>query len=73
VNRSAIQILQRASQLGLKLAVELPDTLTVQPVENCTPELAETLRYYKSRLIALLTLPFVMVFSEALGGTIFFC
>jgi hypothetical protein len=73
VNLSSIQILERASELGLKLGVELPDTLTFQSVENCTPDFAETLQYYKPRLIGLLRLPFVMVFSEALGETIFFC
>jgi hypothetical protein len=73
VNLSTVQILERASELGLRLNVELPDTLTFQPVENCTPDFAETLRYYKPRLIALLRLPFVMVYSERLGETVFFC
>ena len=73
MNLSTIQILERASALGLKLGVELPDTLTFQPVENCTPDFAETLKAHKSHLLPLLTLPFVMVFSEALGETIFFC
>ena len=73
MNLSTIQVLELASELGVKLGVELPDTLTFQPVENCTPDFADTLRGYKPRLIALLGLPFVKVYSEALGETIFFC
>jgi hypothetical protein len=73
MNLSTIQVLQRGADLGLKLGVELPDTLTFQPVENCPPDFAKTLKAHKSHLLPLLTLPFVMVFSEALEETIFFC
>jgi hypothetical protein len=73
MNLSTIQVLARAADLGLKLGVEPPDTLTVQPVDRCAPDFADTLRAYKRRLLSLLELPFVMVFSESLGETIFFC
>jgi hypothetical protein len=73
MNLSAVHVLERASELGVKLGVELPDTLTLQPVNRCPPDFADTLRAYKPRLIALLRLPFVMVFSHTLQETIFFC
>jgi hypothetical protein len=73
MNLSAIQILEWASELGVKLGVELPDTLTFQPVNRCQPDFVGTLGAFKLQLLALLKLPFVMVFSEALGETVFFC
>jgi hypothetical protein len=73
MNLSTIEVFSRAADLGLKLGLEEPDTLTVQPVNRCPPDFAETLRAYKPQLLALLRLPFVMVFSESLGETIFFC
>jgi hypothetical protein len=73
VNQTTIQVLERAAELGLKLGLELPDTLTVQPVERCPPEFADTLRAYKRRLLSLLELPFVVVHSQALDEIIFFC
>jgi hypothetical protein len=57
----------------LKLGLKQPDTLTVESAKRWPGDFADTLRDYKPRLIALLRLPFVMVFSEALGETIFFC
>ena len=36
-------------------------------------EFAQILRDYKLRLLALLRLPFCVVFSQILGETIFFC
>jgi hypothetical protein len=68
-----IALLQKAADLGLKLGVEPGDTLTVEPPANCPPDFAGTLKAHKSHLLPLLTLPFVMVFSEALGEIIFFC
>jgi len=70
---SPIQILLCAAKLGLKLGVENGDTLTVQPFASCSPKFADTLRDYKPQLLALLQLPFVMVFSQALEETVFFC
>ena len=68
-----IALLQKAADLGLKLGVELGDTLTVEPDVQCPPDFASTLKAHKWTLLPLLGLPFVMVFSEALGETIFFC
>jgi hypothetical protein len=74
MNLTTIQVLERAAELGLKLGVEPPDTLTVQPVASCPAEFADTLRAHKSALLALLKLPFVMLRSRALDGEIlFFC
>jgi hypothetical protein len=63
--------LQEASELGLKLGVESPDTLTLQPARLCSAEFAEVLKANKPALLALLKLPFVMVESQTLGETIF--
>jgi hypothetical protein len=71
--QNTIGILQRAAELGLKLGIEEPDTLTYEPIENCPDDFRETLRTSKPQLLALLRLPFVMVFSQILEETIFFC
>jgi hypothetical protein len=71
--QNTIAILQRAADLGLKLAFEPPNTLTYEPIENCPAEFADALRSRKPQLLALLQLPFVMVFSQILEETIFFC
>jgi hypothetical protein len=70
---STIQVLERAADLGLKLAIAAPDRLTYQPIEKCPLDFVETLKTYKPRLLSLLRLPFVMVDSQILGETIFFC
>jgi hypothetical protein len=57
----------------MKLGFEPPDTLTYEPIENCPSDFREILRAYKPQLLALLRLPFVMVYSETLEETIFFC
>jgi antirestriction protein len=68
-----IALLEQAADCGLRLSFEPPDTLTVEPARLCTPEFADVLRAHKVALLALLRLPFVMVYSQALEGTIFFC
>ncbi len=68
-----IALLQKAADLGLKLGSEGRHTLTVEPARRCPPAFADTLKDHKWLLLDLLQLPFVMVFSEALGETIFFC
>jgi hypothetical protein len=70
---TTIEVFQKATELGLKLGFELPDTLTVEPARLCSAEFAEVLKAHKPALLALLILPFVMVFSQILGETIFFC
>jgi hypothetical protein len=69
---TTIQVLQEASGFGVKLGVEPPDTLTVEPVERCPKDFVPVLKARKSALLALLRLPFVMVFSEILGEMLFF-
>jgi hypothetical protein len=70
---NTVQVFQGAVELGLKLDIEPGDTLTVQPANRCSVEFANKLWEHKPELIALLRLPFVMVFSEILEETIFFC
>jgi hypothetical protein len=73
MTETAISILQKAADLGLQLGSKPGDKLTVQPAERCPPDFAETLKAYKWALLPLLQLPFVMVYSQRLGETIFFC
>jgi hypothetical protein len=68
-----ITLLRQAADCGLKLSFESPNTLIVEPARLCPAEFANTLRAHKPALLALLQLPFIMVFSEILGETIFFC
>jgi hypothetical protein len=68
-----ISILQKAADLGLKLGLKPPDKLTVESEKRWPREFAETLRDYKPHVLALLRLPFVMAYSEALGENIFLC
>jgi hypothetical protein len=70
---ATIEVLQKAAEFGLKLGVELPDTLTFQPANRCPIEFATTLQAHKPQLLTLLRLPFVMVYSKALEETVFFC
>jgi hypothetical protein len=70
---ATIEVFQKAAELGLKLGVEPPDTLTLQPSRLCSARFAEVLKAHKPALAALLKLPFVMVYSERLGETLFFC
>src|SRR5215470_7366854 len=68
-----IELLEKAADLGLKLGSEGRHTLTVEPPSRCPRAFADTLKDHKWLLLDLLRLPFVMVFSQALGETIFFC
>jgi hypothetical protein len=61
------------AQRGWKGLMLREDSTRAGEIFVCTPEFAETLRAYKGLLLSLLKLPFVMVFSEALGETILFC
>ena len=70
---SPISILQKASDLGLTLSFMLPDTLDVKASGPWPKSFADTLRTYKPQLLDLLRLPFVMVFSQILEETVFFC
>ena len=68
-----IALLRKPADLGLKLGREDRDTLTVEPAERCPPAFVDTLKDHKWLLLDLLQLPFVMVFSQILEETIFFC
>src|SRR6266496_5636659 len=68
-----IALLEQAADCGLRLSFEPPETLTVEPARLCSAEFAEVLKAHKPALLALLKLPFVMVFSQILGETILFC
>jgi hypothetical protein len=68
-----ISILQKAADLGLQLGLKLPDTLTVNAAERWPKDFAETLRDYKPQLLALLQLPFCMVYSRTLEENVFLC
>ena len=73
MNQTTIEVFQRAAELGLKLGFEPPDTLTLKPASRCPAKFADALRAHKPQLLALLRLPFVMVESQILEETIFFC
>jgi hypothetical protein len=68
-----IAILQKAADLGLTLSFTPPDTLDVKASGPWPKSFAETVRTDKAQLLGLLQLPFVMVDSEILDETIFFC
>ena len=68
-----IAILQKTADLGLTLSFTPPDTLDVKASGPWPKSFADTLRTYKPQLLDLLRLPFVMVFSQILEETVFFC
>ncbi len=70
---TTIAILRKAADLGLKLSFTPPDTLDVKASGPWPQSFADTLRAHKPQLLALLKLPFVMVYSRALEETLFFC
>jgi hypothetical protein len=70
---TTIQVFAEAAERGLKLGSKPPHTLTVEPAERCPKDFVPVLKAHKPALLALLKLPFVMVFSQTLGETIFFC
>jgi hypothetical protein len=73
MTRTAIQVLAEAAERGLKLGPKPPDTLTVEPAERCPKDFVPVLKAHKPALLALLKWPFVMVDSQILDETIFFC
>ena len=68
-----IAILRKAADFGLRLSFIPPDALDVKASGPWPKDFADTLRTRKAQLLGLLQLPFVMVDSEILGETIFFC
>ena len=71
--QTPIEVFAEAAERGLKLSFKPPFTLVVDPANRCPGDFVDTLSQHKARLLALLQLPFVMVESEALQDTIFFC
>jgi hypothetical protein len=69
---TTIALLQDAAERGLKLEAH-GDDLHVIPGDRVPTEFAEVLIAHKPTLLALLQLPFVMVYSETLDETVFFC
>jgi hypothetical protein len=67
-----IDILQQSAERGLRLKA-VGDDLHVNPARCCPPDLVPVLRAHKPHLLSLLQLPFVMVDSQILGETLFFC
>jgi len=67
-----IAVLQEADERGLKLEAH-GDELYVIPGDRVSPDFARVLKAHKPALLALLQLPFVMVYSETLEETVFFC
>jgi hypothetical protein len=71
---TTIEVYQKAAELGLSLCSKNKNILIVRPADRCPPDFVETLRAYKWHLLFILSLPFIMVESKALGGeVIFFC
>ena len=64
---SPVDVLKAAADRGLTLRIN-GEKLRVLPAERLSPDFAETLRAHKPRLLSLLRLPFVMVFSEKPRG-----
>jgi hypothetical protein len=71
--QTPIEVLTEAVELGLKLSFKPPFTLVVDPAKRCPGDFVDTLSQHKPDLLALLQLPFCMVWSEALQDTIYFC
>ncbi len=72
MTETPISVLKEAAECGLRLEAQ-PDGLHVNPGEDCSLAFEETLRACKPQLLALLRLPFVMVYSETIEETVFFC
>jgi hypothetical protein len=69
---TTIDIFQQAAERGLRLKA-VGNDLHVNPARCCPPDFVPVLKAHKPRLLALLRLPFVIVFSLILGETILFC
>jgi hypothetical protein len=72
MTKTPISVLKEAADRGLRLEAQ-PDGLHIIPGEACSAAFEKTVRAHKPQLLALLRLPFVMVYSHALEETIFFC
>jgi hypothetical protein len=71
MTQTTIDVFQQAAERGLHLKA-VGNDLHINPARCCPPDFAQRLRERKPQLLALLSRPFVMVYSQALGETIFF-
>jgi hypothetical protein len=69
---SPVDVLKTAGDHGLTLRIN-GEKLRVLPAERLSPDFAEVLKAHKPALLALLKLPFVQVYSEAVEEVMFFC
>jgi len=70
---NCVPLLCQAAELGLKIDVKDSRTLTVEPADRLPAEFADQLRVHKWHLLAMLSWPFVMLHSQTLEETVFFC
>ena len=78
MTETAISIIQKAAEYGLKLSIQQVGPLTVNALtlDASRPwpkDFRDTLSQHKPQLLELLALPFVMVQSPAIDGPLFFC
>jgi hypothetical protein len=69
---SSVDVLKTAADRGLTLRIN-GEKLRVLPAERLSPDFGEVLKAHKPVLLALLKLPFVQVYSEAVEEVLFFC
>jgi hypothetical protein len=69
---SSVDVLKTAADRGLTLRIN-GEKLRVLPAERLSQDFAEVLKAHKPVLLALLKLPFVQVYSEAVEEVLFFC
>ena len=72
MTKTPISVLKEAADRGLRLNAQ-PDGLHINPAEACSPGFEQILKAHKPALIALLKLPMLMVNSDTLQQTVFFC
>lgn len=71
--QTPIEVFAEATKRGLKLGFKPPFTLVVNPRNRCPSNFVDTLSQHKPQLLALLELPFCMVYSRPLEENVFFC
>ena len=72
MTKTPISVLKEAADRGLRLDAQ-PDGLHINPAEACSSKFEQILKAHKPALIALLKLPMVMLYSDTLQQTVFFC
>jgi hypothetical protein len=72
MTRTPIAVLKEVSERELKVEAHGND-LHVIPGDHVPGDFVPVLKAHKQELLALLRLPFCMIFSEALGEMVFFC